>query len=93
MTTNSCWACEQSMSSGKSCAMTAITLDGVSFPRIRRGDTQYLDNTERYCSDCHVTEGGFHHPGCSKEQCPQCRDQLFCCSCEKGEGEYEDDED
>ena len=33
------------------------------------------------CADCNVAVGGFHHPGCDQEKCPQCGGQLISCGC------------
>jgi hypothetical protein len=30
------------------------------------------------CTDCGVKVGGYHHPGCDQEECPQCSMQLQC---------------
>ena len=80
--------CERT--SGKSCTITVITLDGVSFPR-RRWDETAMLYFEGACV-CGVPQGGFHHPGCTKEDCPKCGEQLFCCSCKKGDGLYEEED-
>lgn len=34
-----------------------------------------------YCPECHVGMGGFHHVGCSIEQCPECNGQVSVCMC------------
>lgn len=33
------------------------------------------------CPDCNVASGGYHHPGCDNEECPNCHLQLLSCSC------------
>jgi hypothetical protein len=48
--------------------------DGTSLPAIPAEE----DVT---CSDCGVKNGGFHHPGCDREQCPRGRGQLISCNC------------
>ena len=66
--------------------MNAIMLDGVSFTRVRRtAETFDLKPAGPRCGDRGVASSGFHHPGCAKEQCPKCAQQLFCCACEKSD--------
>jgi hypothetical protein len=33
------------------------------------------------CHDCGVKVGGYHHPGCDDEECPNCHMQLISCGC------------
>lgn len=33
------------------------------------------------CPDCNVSKGGYHHPGCDNEECPNCHLQLISCPC------------
>jgi len=35
------------------------------------------------CPDCGIVSGGFHHPGCDNEICPNCKEQIISCWCEK----------
>ena len=46
------------------------------------GDEAQLKLRVRVCPDCGIGIGGFHHPDCSIEQCPDCLDQLGVCPCE-----------
>lgn len=36
---------------------------------------------ERPCPDCACPGGGYHHPGCDNEECPQCHRQALSCAC------------
>ena len=49
------------------------------------GDETHLDNPADPCQDCGVGVGGFHHPGCSNEQCPECGGLVLFCVCVGGE--------
>jgi len=33
------------------------------------------------CHDCNIADGGYHHPGCDMERCPNCGGQLISCGC------------
>lgn len=35
----------------------------------------------KHCPDCHVPDGAPHIPGCDREHCPFCGDQLITCDC------------
>ncbi len=45
-------------------------------PRERWG----YDDIQR-CGDCGCKIGGYHHPGCDIETCPNCGGQLITCGC------------
>lgn len=36
---------------------------------------------EGRCRDCNIAPGGYHHPGCDMEKCPDCGGQLKSCGC------------
>lgn len=48
---------------------------------IRYGSEPWSDRDElpAYCHDCFTPLGGFHHPGCDMEVCPECDGQLIIC--------------
>lgn len=46
----------------------------------RRRMAKYMARKDR-CPDCNVKDGGRHHPGCDKEECPRCGGQLIGCGC------------
>ena len=85
-----CDSCNQEMTTRKGCTMTSIDVEGVSYARIPLGNETLLPPGAR-CGDCGVKRGSYHHPGCAREQCPRCGDQLFCCDCEKDD-DSDDDE-
>jgi len=45
------------------------------------GDEPQSSLIAHRCPECLVGIGGFHHLGCSVEQCPKCRGQLLYCIC------------
>lgn len=55
--------------------------------------------TANTCGDCGVSRGGWHHPGCDKQQCPACGGQMLSCDCRFNEDlddeddDFEDDDD
>jgi hypothetical protein len=49
------------------------------------GDELHSSLISRRCPECLAGIGGFHHLGCSVEQCPKCRGQLLYCICELAE--------
>ena len=51
----------------------------------------YGDENQR-CHDCNVKLGGYHHPGCDMERCPQCGGQLISCDCLPYDEDEDDDE-
>jgi hypothetical protein len=86
-----CEFCSGEMLSGKSCTVTKFefaqgSLTRIPFgkepgPRVRAGTT---------CHDCGVLPGGYHHPGCDWERCPQCGQQALSCGClPENEEEYD----
>ncbi len=51
------------------------------------------DYENQRCHDCNVKSGGYHHPGCDMERCPQCKGQLISCDCISYEEEDDEDEE
>ena len=49
------------------------------------GNETQLSLVPHNCQECSVGMGGFHHLGCSVEQCSKCHGQLLFCLCEGGE--------
>jgi hypothetical protein len=70
-----CELCEQSREQAYSCMKR---MEG----QIPFGDERQLALSSYRCSDCVVGIGGFHHPSCSIEECPNCRARLLDCVCE-----------
>lgn len=69
-------------------SVRSCTLQTVTFPA---GDVlPAVPCDYERCRDCNVAEGGFHHPGCDKEECPKCKGQLISCGCLDDEDEDED---
>jgi hypothetical protein len=70
-----CELCEQARERVYSCMKR---MDG----QIPFDEETHLFVASRGCLDCGVGTGGFHHPGCSIERCPNCQGKLMDCICE-----------
>lgn len=83
-----CGWCKKEMTAvtTTSCSGNAVVdfPDGSSLPAVPAQE-------DGRCSDCGVEDGGFHHPGCDREQCPKCHGQLIGCGCLDSDDEDEDD--
>lgn len=66
------WAARQRMAQ----LVTHTTSVGVPYARTPYGDHAH-DLPER-CTDCGVTRGLLHVPGCLNEVCPVCGGQVGC---------------
>ncbi len=73
-----CELCEQEKERAYSCMKR---MEG----QIPLGEETQLNLVPHPCPECLIGMGGFHHLGCSVEQCPQCLGQLLFCICEGGE--------
>lgn len=69
-----CTSCNKEMENSVSCDEVPVTVKGQSLTPIRWFGT-------RPCHDCNTPPGGFHHPGCDMESCPNCYGQLISCNC------------
>ena len=72
-----CDNCKTEMRDGVSCI--PVPFDSGSAP------IPYPADSARPCHDCGVLPGGFHHPGCDTERCPDCGGQAISCGCGGGE--------
>jgi hypothetical protein len=69
------------MSTAATCTVEKFTFyGGKVVPRIRFGSEKPPWRMEG-CGDCGVARGGYHHPGCDIEQCPECLEQSISCGC------------
>ena len=80
-----CEYCGKEMLTAKGCRkiMIPIKRKGLMDP-IRFGDPRERWNGERFsgrCGDCGCKPGGYHHPGCDIETCPNCGGQIISCGC------------
>ena len=68
--------CEMTEDSTVTCEANAV----VEYPNGMKLHSLHHDEEQR-CGDCNVAQGGFHHPGCDMERCPNCHGQLIGCGC------------
>jgi hypothetical protein len=69
-----CAICQQQMNPGVSCKPVPFPSDSMPLPSDLKWD----------CGDCNAPPGGFHHPGCDMERCPDCKGQALSCGCQDG---------
>ena len=70
-----CSWCEKEMQDVTSCSGNPV----VRFPNGK--EMPSVPNDKERCHDCGVSKGGFHHPGCDMERCPNCHGQIISCGC------------
>jgi hypothetical protein len=76
----SCAECAQEVSARTSCTVDTYTdfADGVPRPRLPYPEHAHW----AHCPDCRVPRGGYHHPGCTEEECPRCHLRVsLACDC------------
>lgn len=74
MTTHAvCKHCEKEMAPGIGCIGEPFPSGSEPIP--------YEPDEPRNCRDCNAPSGGFHHPGCDTERCPDCGGQAISCDC------------
>lgn len=76
-----CFDCRRDAETARSCTTETITFpDGTTRPAVQYGERANESASDR-CVGCGVSVGGFHHPFCPIEPCPQCGGRLATCSC------------
>jgi hypothetical protein len=68
-----------------------LTLTGV-YPSVPFGRETVTSIVAPYCVDCLTPRKGFHHEGCSVEQCPACGDQRLYCACDEDADEHAEED-
>jgi hypothetical protein len=87
-----CQDCGLEMLEAATCTVEEFVFPvGRRLPRIRFGSEDRRWRMRR-CGDCGVERGGYHHPGCDIEQCPDCLGQAISCWCSDDETDaFEED--
>jgi hypothetical protein len=76
-----CFDCGRDLPIADSCTTATIAFpDGVTLRAIRYGEEEGMSAADR-CPGCDVRPGGYHHPFCPVEACPQCGGRLAVCRC------------
>jgi hypothetical protein len=78
-----CTCCGQDREAATSCSQTTIVLHNLHLFRIRYGEERPRTGKGDHCAACGTPRGGFHHAGCTLEQCPHCFGQLADCRCQR----------
>lgn len=69
-----CPCCQTDMREGLSCVEVKTKTGSKPIP-------YPVDDEMPHCHDCNTPRGGWHHPGCDWERCPDCGGQLISCAC------------
>jgi hypothetical protein len=76
-----CFDCRRDRTAVAGCTTATITFpDGRTRDAIAYGAEPGRAAAED-CPGCGVAVGGFHHPFCPVEACPQCSGRLVACDC------------
>jgi hypothetical protein len=86
-----CMWCDQEMTTGLSCSVSALHREGQRVEITRWGSEPGWTASGR-CGDCGTMPGGFHHLGCDVQRCALCGDQMSSCGCRFDEDEPEEDD-
>lgn len=78
---NYCYFCSSNTADVMTCEPEKVLIGESTYSQIVCGQETFIPKINRLCSDCEVSIGKFHHPGCENEECPKCHKQIISCGC------------
>jgi hypothetical protein len=81
-----CTWCDHVTGQGVSCKQSTVEFPGGQI----EASIRHASDSGSDCRDCLAPAGGYHHPGCDAERCPNCDGQLISCGCLDEDDEDED---
>lgn len=79
-----CNVCGKEKAEKVGCDWAYFEIDERKYERVKYGDEKRSNSPEEspFCPSCGTPAGGYHHPGCSVEECPICKKKVLHCECD-----------